>query len=157
MRLQPHQLRSLQANGLGSPLPAPVAKKKRSQEESQMQRALIQWWHLACRRFGVAEALLFSIPNGGARTAITGAILKAEGARKGAPDLMLAVPRRPRHSSMFTIEHYAALFLELKRRDGVLSPEQKTFHALLQSQGYKVVVCWSLQECIDEITTYLTA
>lgn len=160
MRLQPHQLRAYTAHikDGGNPedfqMPAPVPRKKRSQEESQMQRALMQWWHAQHRAFGVSELMLFSIPNGGARTAVTGAILKAEGARKGAPDLMLAVPRYRREVWKDEVwEH--GLFLELKRRDGRLSPEQEVFHSLLRQQGYKVVVVWSLTEAINEITTYL--
>ena len=142
----------LAAVARGEPCPPPLPKRKRSQEESQMQRALMKWWHLQCRVFQVPELLLFSIPNGGQRSAITGAILKAEGARKGAPDLMLAVAGG--HGG---VEHHDphGLFLELKRRDGVLSPEQEVFHELLRAQGYKVVVVWSLTEAINEITAYL--
>lgn len=136
--------------------------RKRSREESQMQIALMKWWHMQHRAFGVPEILLLSIPNGGARTAITGAILKAEGARKGAPDLLLAVAKQ-RYVGLSAHEPEQpgitwchGLFLELKRRDGVLSKEQEIFHELLRRQGYKVCVVWSLQEAINEITSYLT-
>lgn len=155
------QINHLKEHGLGAPMIAP-AKRKRSQEESEMQRALMRWWSMQCRAFGVPEWLLFSIPNGGARSAITGAIMKAEGARKGAPDLFLAVPSQNRNQGRSDVECHTewlpdlhGLFLELKRRGGVLSPEQKTFHTLLQQQGYAVKVCWSLTEAITEITAYL--
>lgn len=126
--------------------PRPKEKKRRSNEESQMQRAFIKWWGLNCRHFGVPEILLFSIPNGGARSPVTGSILKAEGSRRGAPDLIAAVPRGGHH----------ALFLELKRQAGVVSPEQEVFHQRLREQGYCVKVCRSFNECVDVITSYLT-
>lgn len=40
-----------------------------------------------------AWPLLFAIPDGGRRDAVTGAHLKAEGVRAGVPDMFLAVPR----------------------------------------------------------------
>ena len=57
--------------------------------------------------------------------------------------------------ALLAIRHHG-LFLELKRKDGVLSPEQEVFHEILRKQGYKVVVCRSLNDCINQITTYLT-
>jgi len=135
---------------LAAKLPPPVVRKKHSQEESRMQRSFIKWWHLNCRHFGVPELCLFSIPNGGARSAITGSIMKAEGARKGVPDLMLAVRRADPGNGAY------GLFLELKRPTGVVSPEQTEYHRILRNQGYRVEVCWSLAECINTITQYLT-
>ena len=163
MRLQNHQLKAdLAQMKAGIPpdqrvIPPRIQKKPRSQEESLMQRALIRWWSANCSKFGVPEQLLFSIPNGGHRSAVTGAIMKLEGARRGVPDLMLAVARAQPHEKFPAIfEPVFGLFLELKRRDGVLSPEQKAFHIILKQQCYRVVVCWSLQECIDTITAYLS-
>lgn len=144
------------------PRPAdPKPRKKRSNEESQMQRQVIIWWSLTCKAFNVAEQLLFSIPNGGFYgSPVQGSILKAEGLRKGAPDLMLAVPKwRPLpgdkpHPVYGHWEH--ALFLEFKTRTGVLSKEQETFRDLLQAQGHKVVTVYSRNEAIDQITSYLS-
>lgn len=128
---------------LSAPLPAP---KKRSREESIMQCSLIRWWQLNCRHFGVPEILLTSCPNGGGRSGPkVGAILKAEGLRAGFPDLGLYVSRGDYH----------ALFLELKRREGVVSPEQEVFHELLAAQGYSVHVTRTLADAINKITHYL--
>ncbi len=132
----------------GASLPAP---KRRSQEESLMQRALIRWWKENCALFGVPECLLFSIPNGGHRFAVTASIMKAEGARAGAPDLVLAVGL---HKPGPVIWH--GLFLELKRAGGIVSPEQRGFHEALRAQGYKAEVVTSLADAINVITTYLT-
>lgn len=121
------------------------ARKKMSFEESHIQRTVIRWWQVKCREFGVAEVLLFSIPNGGHRHVITASIMKAEGARAGAPDLFLACPNH-RHSG---------LFLEIKRLTGVVTPEQEVFHALLRARGYQVNVCRSVKEAVDTIILYL--
>jgi hypothetical protein len=157
MTLQPHQLRALSA---GQPLPPPLPRKPRSNEESTMQRALIRWWQVNCRVFGVPEILLLSIPNGGNGSAKRGSIMKAEGQRKGAPDLMLAVVRPSiahyQAPAFSKTEHRNGLFLELKTRKGTVSPEQEVFHQRLTEQGYRVRVCRTLVECINEITAYLT-
>ena len=163
MRLQKHQLAALAAHQrLGLPvegfvMPPPLPRKPRNNEESVMQRQLILWWAKNCRHFGVPEILLFSVPNGGNGDARRGSIMKAEGQRKGAPDLFLAVPRSFRNGDEQCPDgFYSGLFLELKRPAGHVSPEQEVFHELLRKQGYKVVVCRSLQDCINQITSYLT-
>lgn len=152
---------SLLSADLGAELPAPASKKKRSREESIMQCQLLVWWHLNCRILGAPELALFSIPNGGGRSGpIVGTILKAEGLRKGAPDLFLSVPRGPK--MMYGEDVRAGLpvihglFLELKRKAGVVSPEQEMFHEMLRGQGYRVEVVRDLMQGINIITNYLT-
>ncbi len=144
-----------QGKATGERPPEPKVRKKRSREESILQCSLIRWWSLQCRVFGVPEILLASCPNGGGRSGpIVGSILKAEGLRAGFPDLMLLVPRfRGTVWKDEVWEH--GLFLELKRREGIVSPEQEVFHELLRKQGYKVVVCRTLVDAINQITNYL--
>ena len=147
------------------PRPPEKVRKKRDNQESRDQQAVIKWWQANCRKFGVPEILLFAIPNGMRKGAIVGAILKREGVRKGAPDLMLSVPRGGRRAWHLTglgaettkPADFYGLFIEMKTRDGVVSPEQEVFHELLAKQGYRVVVCRSTMEAINQITTYLTA
>ena len=138
--LQSHQL---VAARLGQPIPPP---KRRKNLESEMQRALIKWWGVECKKFGVPECLLFSIPNGGNWDAKRGSIMKLEGQRKGAPDLMLAVNMG--HSG-------GALFIELKTSVGALSVDQSLFHVHLTNYGYRTAVCRSLEEAQKVITEYL--
>lgn len=161
MRLDAHQLRASRA---GLPIPPPLPRRRNL--ESEMQRASVIWWRANCRHFGVPERLLFSIPNGFNADARRGSVMKAEGQRRGAPDLCLCVPRlrveSPAHDgqgnwkSTIPCHWDHALFLELKTPTGVLSNDQCEFHNALMGQGYKVVVCRTLAECINEITTYLT-
>lgn len=140
----------------------PAIRKRRSNEESMMQRALIKWWQANCRHFSVPELALMSIPNGGGRSGpIVGSILKAEGLRKGAPDLMLcAAKQRKGYFIGETLIQdnsiwYHALFIELKTPTGTMSPEQEAFHKILRNQGYRVEVVRSLRQGIDIVTTYL--
>lgn len=62
------------------------------------------------------------IPNGGARTAIEGAIFKSLGVRAGAPDLLIVSAGRP-------------LFVEFKAPGRRLSPVQIECHAALEGAG----------------------
>ena len=88
---------------------------------------------------------LFAGPIGGERDSITGSLLKAEGVRRGTPDLILAVPNRKHH----------ALLIELKVGDKKPSPEQQAFLAYLTSAGYKASVHWGAESAIEEIKRYL--
>jgi hypothetical protein len=117
-----------------------------SQSESSIQKAVVTWWRMTHRGLGVNwEHLLFACPNGGARDVITGARLKAEGARRGVPDLILAVKRGP----------YGAMFLELKTIKGRQSEDQKAYQLLLIGQGYHCAVAHSWEEATRQITAYL--
>lgn len=114
--------------------------------ESQSQQALIKWWRLVCHSHGLDERILMAFPLGGKRTAITGAILKAEGARAGTPDLLLAVRRGV----------CGGLWIELKtmKKGSGLQQSQKEMLKLL-SQDYVTVVCRSTQEAQAAILAYL--
>lgn len=157
-RLEAHILETGSPRGF-----VPTARKRRRNDESQMQRALVKWWAMACRGFGVPELCLFSVPNGGNMDARRGSIMKAEGQRKGCPDLFLAVPQTDRNQGRSDNECHAewlpdlhGLFLELKTKTGRLSPEQEVYHEILRKQEYAVHVCRTLEECIKTITEYLT-
>ena len=116
----------------------------RSNPEHAAQVAVAKWAALACGSMPELR-LLFAIPNGGARDVITGARLKAEGVRRGVPDLFLPVSRHDCHG----------LFIEMKSAKGVLSTEQKAWAFALHYEGYRVEVCRSAQAAIDTITEYL--
>ena len=119
--------------------------------EHQLQATVIGWWRLAHKAYSLPEYLLFAIPNGGARDSITGARLKAEGVRRGVPDLMLAVPTRDAHG----------LFVEMKLQESfnkasASSKEaQATFSHSLTSRGYAYKLCFDSTEAISAIKAYL--
>lgn len=126
------------------PLPA-KPRKRHDNVESRMQCALIDWWRHAHGQFGIHEILLFAVGNGGARSAITGAIMKREGVRRGTSDLLLLVARGGYHG----------LAIEMKQPDGVLQPEQCVFLKAVADQGYVGRVCYSVESAMNEITGYL--
>lgn len=99
--------------------------KKVTASEHQEQCKVIDWKWLNMGRY--PELInLFAIPNGGARDAITGALLKAEGVLAGVPDLFLGCARGGYHG----------LFIELKRIGGS-KPEEHQLKVMndLRKQG----------------------
>jgi hypothetical protein len=114
--------------------------------EHQEQCAVIAWWRLAHSCYALPEWALAAIPNGGARDMITGARLKAEGVRRGMPDLLLASARGDYHG----------LFIELKVGSNKPSSEQIAFMDHLNHAGYRAVVHWSADDAIAEIKAYLS-
>jgi hypothetical protein len=123
---------------------------KRNNEEHLIQCGIIDWYDL---RYG--DGMLIAIPNGGARDARTGAMLKREGVRPGVWDLFLAKPGlsgRP-------MPH--GLWIEVKRPERRnhklcgLTKEQWRFGVLASQNGYRCEVVYTTQEGIDAISWYL--
>lgn len=112
--------------------------------ESREQQSLFRWWDIYRSQY--PEALMFAVPNGGARSAITGARLKAEGVLPGVPDVFLAYPAGGLHG----------LFIEMKRaRGGTTSAAQKIVGELLSRAGYGVAVCHGWQDARDTVIRYM--
>jgi hypothetical protein len=57
--------------------------------ESKLQISMVKWFRLQ-----YPDYVLYAIPNGGNRSAITGAIMKAEGTMAGVADLFLMQPNK---------------------------------------------------------------
>lgn len=110
------------------------------QIEHRLQCNCVMWFRLQYPRL-----VLFTIPNGGARTITTGAMLKAEGVLAGVADLFL----------MFPVKQFHGLFIEMKTDNGRQSESQKQFQTLAESNGYKYVVCRSFNDFKNEILIYL--
>lgn len=114
------------------PLPAPT--------EEVEQRLLAQYLD--------ARGLLWChVPNGGQRNAIVGAKLKAQGVKRGCPDVLVFTPP----PGKFGITGAA---IELKRSSGTKSdvtPEQRTWLEGLRKTGWSTRVCFGADEAIDYI------
>lgn len=91
-------------------------------------------------------ALLFHVPNGGARDAIEGRHLKQVGVKQGVPDLCLPVPRG----------RYAALYIELKTETGRASEPQKWWIYHLNAAGNFAEVCHGWESAVRVIEWYLS-
>lgn len=124
----------------------PRRRASSAPSEEAEQMAVIAWADAHAARWPEL-AFLLHIPNGGARNAVTGARLKAQGVRRGVPDLGLFVPRGGYHG----------LFIELKRAgpSSRLSPEQKNWVQWLRGQGYCAEVCYGADEAIAALEAYL--
>ena len=123
---------------------------KPSEHESQV--AVIDWWNWHCKKLDLPPFALFAIPNAGAGAQKGQAgKMKAEGVRPGAPDLLLAVVYVDRGALC------PGLFIEMKRKPNVPSPEQAEFILYLRMQGYHVVVAWCAEEAILAIKGYLNS
>lgn len=111
--------------------------------ESQIQKECVAWFR---RAYPSIEQLFFAVPNGGARNAWTAKIMKDEGVRSGVADLILQVP----------IGGYASLCIEMKTPTGRQSKSQKEYEKLAKKMKNKYVVCHSLEEFQQEVSTYIS-
>ena len=89
-----------------------------------------------------AKLTYFAIPNGGNRDRITGAIMKREGVRAGIPDLCL-------------IRNGQVMFIEMKRKGGRVSDNQKHTIARLNFHGVKTYICYGANEAIELINGWI--
>ncbi len=114
--------------------------------EHDEQSALFAWAD-AMQDTHPELAMLFAIPNGGARHPAVAAQLKAEGVKAGVPDIMLAVARGRWHG----------LFVELKRVDhsNHATSAQRAWIEMLRRYGYSAVVVYGAQAAQQAIMAYL--
>jgi hypothetical protein len=113
--------------------------------EHQEQCALFQWAQLHQTKYPDL-AWLYAVPNGARTSMSTAKKLKAEGLRKGYPDIGLDVARGGYHG----------LRIELKRlKKSETSEEQRMWHRRLEEQGYYVVNAKGWQVAAAALTDYL--
>lgn len=112
--------------------------------EAQHQRNVIVWSQIHRDEYPEL-ALLFHIPNGGTRDPVEAAHLKAQGVRRGTPDLCLPVARRGYHS----------LWLEMKTPHGRVSSDQTWWKDKLTEQGAVAVIAYGWEAAVDAIKWYL--
>lgn len=116
--------------------------KNRSNRESQIQQACVKWFRL---QYPNLAGLLFAIPNGGARSQVTGAILKAEGVLAGVSDLILLYPT----------DKYHGLCIEMKTEKGRQQETQKQFQQRVEALNYKYIICRNIDTFVSAITDYI--
>ena len=93
---------------------------------------------------------LHAIPNGGARDAITGARMKAEGVKRGVLDLQLASGRTLPNGT-----RAPGIVIEMKVGKGKLTPEQVEWLAHYQAEGWIAVVCYSAGDAWAALKSYV--
>lgn len=109
-------------------------------EESTIQCECVRWF-----RYQYPTRTLFAIPNGGNRSAITGAIMKKEGVLAGVADLFL----------MSSNGTYHGLFIEMKTAKGKQSESQKQFQFLAECADYKYEIARNFEDFRKIIKNYL--
>lgn len=112
--------------------------------ESEEQQALFQWAEVMSRHYPKL-ALLYHIPNGGARSKGTAGRLKAEGVKSGVPDICLPVSNGKYHG----------LYVEMKVKNNKPSPNQLKWIESLTEEGYKAIVCYGWQNAARAIQDYI--
>lgn len=112
--------------------------------EHEEQSALFAWAALYTTRTPEL-ALLYAIPNGGARHPAVAAKMKREGVKRGAPDTCLPIARNGQHGC----------YIELKTARGRPTTEQLWWGERLVEQGYTWSVCYGWQSAARLIVAYL--
>lgn len=115
---------------------------KPKNDEHRIQSACVRWFRL---KYPKLKNVLFAVPNGGRRDAITGARLKDEGMLPGVADLILLKSNR----------FYGALCVEMKKPGEYQRPVQKDWQKECEANGNKYVVIRSLDEFIKVVDNYL--
>lgn len=104
---------------------------KRAAPERAIQVAIVK----ALKKYASRDRCYwFAVPNGGYRHVYTASKLKAEGTRRGTPDLCFVLP------------FGQAAFLELKAEKGRQSPEQILFETDVTHLGARYEVAHSIDE-----------
>jgi hypothetical protein len=125
--------------------PPPPAKRRRGAPEMKIQAECVK---VAWNEFPETRYSLFHVANEVDRpdaNAMLGARRRAEGIVRGVSDLILMLPRKGYH----------ALCIEMKTETGYQSSFQKDWQKIVESNGYRYVVCRSVEQFRDILTDYL--
>lgn len=112
-------------------------------EEHYLQVRIFDWLE---RELPEIYDLTHATPNGGKRGKKTAFAMQAEGQKKGYLDL--SIDR--------ACGSYHGFRMEVKFGKNRLSPQQIQWVSWLEKEGYKVVVVWTLEDAVKEITDYVS-
>ncbi|MEW6212845.1 MAG: VRR-NUC domain-containing protein [Acidobacteriota bacterium] len=113
--------------------------------EHDHQCALFRWAAEMSERFPILE-FMFAIPNAGAGAQRGQAgKLRAEGVKSGVPDIFIPCAKGG----------FYGLFIEMKVGRNKPSAQQKKWIAYLRGFGYRVEVCYGVEEAKRVILDYL--
>lgn len=125
----------------------------RRSEEHDNQVLLMQRIALDPR---TRDLLMTAIPNGGQRHPAVAGKLKAEGVRKGVPDILVfekSAVFAPTAGGAYL--QYAGLAIEMKIKPNTTTPEQREWLARLNANGWRATVAYSADEAFDILLQYL--
>ena len=115
-----------------------------ARKESRIQQMCVGWFSM---QYPQIANLLFSVPNGGSRILREAVTLKKEGVVAGVSDLILLFPSMDYHG----------LCIEMKtdEKTSRQSKSQKEWQQLVESAGYKYIICRNFDDFETEIKIYL--
>ena len=113
---------------------------RRNRPEDELQKTVVEWLRLMERK---GDFVMFSIPNEGARTPAAAQRLKNLGRRAGMPDLGLIFRNGRIH------------FIEMKAKQGTLTPNQKLMHDALRAMGCDVAICRTFEEVQGTVNAWM--
>lgn len=131
----------------------------KSGSEHAEQRALFCWLNYLAYNWYPELRFVYAVPNGGKRgdseqsAKIAGGMMKAEGMKKGVPDLFVPIPRfHVSHN-----RHYCGFYVEMKTANGGDggSKEQHEYLAFLSDQGYATYIANGWQAAATAIREYM--
>lgn len=126
--------------------PEPVKPRKKPSRDEEIEQEKYNYWFAA--ELEPKGYRWFHVPNGGYRNQIQGAKFKRQGVKKGIPDIVVPVPRKPYHG----------LIIELKRVNGVASDvkaEQKDWLRWFRAQGWSAHVAFGFEHAKQITEKYL--
>lgn len=118
--------------------------------EHEIQCTFVEWCTLNEARIPGLR-LGFAVPNGGYRNKATAAKLKAEGVKAGVPDWMCPMPAK-----ILGVQFHG-LAIEFKAGSNNLTDGQAAFAKLLTDAGWRVAVCWEVEDAIKTVEGYFNA
>lgn len=100
------------------------------------------------------DLLITAIPNGGMRNVVVAKKLKAEGVKKGVPDILCFA-----HGWGSKGQPCNGLAIEMKRpevrnRPSAVKPDQRAWLQALLEEGWDTCVCYSAEEAFDRLAQY---
>ena len=124
----------------------PITKRKKPVDwEGKEQVLFFRWLRL---QYPGVFAFAFHVPNGGQRSAATGAVLKRQGVKKGVPDIFIPLPKKGCHG--LVIEFKAS-----KPHTASVTKEQQEWVDRLNSVGYRAVVCKGFDAAKAAVDEYM--
>jgi hypothetical protein len=108
--------------------------RRRAQPEARIQRTIVQHY----RQRAMPGVFMFAVPNGGLRSKIEAAILKATGTVAGVPDTIW-------------IKGGRVFAIELKSEGGRLSDAQLATMAAMREAGAVVAVATGIDEALRKL------
>lgn len=91
-------------------------------------------------------AWVFAVPNGGKRNLFVARKMKAEGQKKGVPDVWLPVKKHT----------YSGLVIELKYGDNQPTREQKRWIAMLEMNDFLALVVNDIDKALEIFIAYVS-